>query len=106
MTPKRRAINLSWFFRFDFTHFSHNYDTYSMFRDVSEYSMFLVLLTPACDQSSSRILYRLELSNDVLKDILQKRIAVVEFGGYKYVKYDLGKCYAVEKKTDLQTELT
>ena len=32
--------------KFNFTYFSHNYDNYSMFRNVPGCSMFLVLLTP------------------------------------------------------------
>ena len=75
--------------KFNFTYFSHSYDNYSMFRDVPECSMFLVLSTPVilyfrvCFIACSSFIYRksrfLIISGRLWKSWLQSYCLLIAF---------------------------
>ena len=50
----------------------------------------MVVLSGTGDKSGSGVLNRLELFKSTLRYIVQKRVAVVEFGRHKSMDQDLG----------------
>ena len=50
----------------------------------------MVVFAGACNQAAGSILYLLNLFQNILRHIIQKRIAVVKLGGYKSIDENLG----------------
>ena len=71
----------------------------------------VITLPRACYLSTSCILNRLKLFDDIFRDIIQQRISVIQFGSYKGVNKNISivvcvdKYFFIREKADLQTLL-